>query len=102
MMVISQGPSWFHIGFIVVAVAIAAVFVFVIVSIVRNASRARQSGLNPLTLQTDLVAKVMNSEMLAPERPIAERLAELDTLFAAGTISEAEHAAARARILGGA
>ena len=101
-MVNSSSPSLFGVVFVVIVIAIVAAFVFVIYSVIRNGARARQSGLDPLTLQTDLAAKVMNSEMLAPARPMAERLAEIDTLLAAGAISEAEHAAARARILGSA
>jgi cell division protein FtsX len=85
--------------FSVVVVVIAVVAVFVIVSVVRNARKAKQHGLDPLTLQTDLAAKVMQSDLLGAERSKPERLAELDSLLATGSITAAEHGEARAAIL---
>jgi hypothetical protein len=38
--------------------------------------------------------------VLAPQVTVEQRLAEVDGLLAAGTITAAEHDAARARILG--
>ena len=95
-------PDTFDFLFAAIPIAVGVIFVLIVVVVVVRVVGLRRKGLNPLTLETDLAAKVMNSEMLAPERPIAERLAEIDTLLAAGAISEAEHAAARARILGSA
>ena len=46
------------------------------------------------------MGQAKNSAMRAPERSVADRLAEVDALRAAGTISAEEHDAARARILG--
>ena len=41
-----------------------------------------------------------DSALLAPERSVQERLAEVDELARSGSISAAERDAARARILG--
>ncbi len=79
---------------------IVAGIVVVIVLIVRNIGHARRLGLDPMTTQVDLAARVLNSGALAPQRTIAQRLAELDDLLAAGTITADEHRAARAKILG--
>jgi len=90
----------FSVVFVIVAVVIAVVFVFIVVSIVRNLARAKQRGIDPLTVQTDLAAKAMNSDLLKSERSKADRLAEVDAMLAAGSITADEHAAARAAILG--
>jgi uncharacterized membrane protein len=89
----------FSVVFVVIAVFIAIVFVFVIVNVVRNVGKARQQGIDPFTVQTDLAAKVLNSDVLAAKSTKAERLAEVDSLLAAGTIDGDEHRAARAAIL---
>lgn len=89
----------FSIVFVVIAVFIAIVFVFVIVNVVRNVGKARQQGIDPFTAQTDIAAKLLNSDLLSAKKPMGERLAEVDALFAAGTISAEEHKAARAAIL---
>jgi len=91
--------STFHIFFILVAALVAIGFVVVIVSVVRNAGRARHHGLDPMTLQADLAAKVMQSDLLAGGQSKSQRLGEVDAMLAAGEISQAEHAAARAAIL---
>ena len=43
-----------------------------------------------------------HSAALAPERPVADRLAEIERLYQQRQITEAERDAARARILGAA
>ena len=91
----------FPVVFIVIAAFIAIVFVFVIVTLVRNVGKARRQGIDPFTAQTDIAAKLLKSDLLAAKKPMAERLAEVDALLAAGTISADEHRAARAAILAG-
>jgi hypothetical protein len=81
----------------------------VVASIVR-AKRVVDAGHNPLTLETDIALKVLDSQALAregsapegsaPEGSVGRRLAELDALQANGAITAAEYAAARERILG--
>lgn len=92
-------PS-FNLGFTIVAVIIALGVVFVVVSIVRNDIRVRASGHDPMTLQSDLAVKLLDSSALAAERPLPQRFADLDALLAAGTITPEEHSAARAKLLG--
>jgi len=87
-------------AFAVVPIVIAAVVVLIAVLIVVNLRRARKLGVNPLTLETDIAAKLATGGFGA-ERPLGERLAEIDGLLAAGTITEQEHAAARRAALEG-
>ena len=93
-------PDAFSVIFGVVVVIIVLGFGFVIFSIIRNAQKATELGHDPITMQTELAAKAIDSQALAPARTVEQRLAEVDDLLAAGTISTDEHAAARARILG--
>jgi hypothetical protein len=91
----------FPIVFIVIAAFIAVVFVFVIVNVVRNVGKAKRHGIDPFTAQTDIAAKLLNSDLLKGAKNKPERLAEVDALLAAGTITAAEHGTARAAILAG-
>ncbi|MHC5796205.1 SHOCT domain-containing protein [Lacisediminihabitans sp. FW035] len=84
---------------IVTAVVVIGIVISIAVAI-RNAARVRNSGHDPLTLQSDLAVKLLDSEALAPAKSLESRLLELDALLAKGTISKEEHAAARARLLG--
>ena len=93
-------PDAFSVVFGLVVVVVVLGFGFVIFSIVRNAQKASELGHDPLTMQTELAAKALDSQALAPARTVEQRLAEVDALLAAGTISTDEHTAARARILG--
>ena len=93
-------PDAFSAIFGLVVVIVVFGFGFVIFSIVRNARKAAELGHDPITMQTELAAKALDSQALAPARTLEQRLAEVDALLAAGTISPDEHAAARARILG--
>jgi uncharacterized membrane protein len=90
---------------------IAVVFVVIGIAVsiflkLRNVSRVIESGNDPTTFETDLAIKAMNSQAFspaaaaAPAKSTTERLAELDALLAAGTITSDEHAAARAKVLG--
>ncbi len=92
-------PSWFEIAFSCVGIVVALGFVFVIVTVIRNARRTKKAGYDPMTLQTELAVRAMNSRTLAPERSLPDRLAELEQLKDTGTISAAEYSSARADIL---
>ncbi|MFD1714000.1 hypothetical protein ACFSBZ_05905 [Amnibacterium flavum] len=87
--------------FTAIPIVIAIVFVAIIVMVVRGVVRVRRSGHNPLTLQADLATKAMDSRLLAADRPLEARLSEVDRLHEQGTITDAEHEAARASILSG-
>ena len=87
-------------------VAIFAVIVVGAISLfiwLRNVNKVVQSGNDPTTFETDIAIRAMQSQALAPEKAqksTVERLAELEALLAAGTITPDEHAAARAKVLG--
>jgi uncharacterized membrane protein len=83
----------------VVALLVVAAIVFIIISIVRNTKKVTAAGLDPMTLQTDLAVKALDSSLLAPSASIEERLAANDDLLARKVITAAEHAEARSAIL---
>jgi hypothetical protein len=83
---------------VIFAIVIIAIVVSIILAIVRGA-RVLDAGHNPLTLETDLALKALDSNALAPTASIEDRLAHLDDLLANGTISKSEHATARAAVL---
>lgn len=87
-------------AFTAVPIVIAAIVVLMVVLIVVNLRRAKKLGVNPLTLQTDLAAKLAK-DGFGGGRPLSERLAEIDRLHADGTLSDEEHASARRAALEG-
>lgn len=89
------------IGMVIFGILFVCVVAFIIVSIVRNARRARQAGYDPLTMQTEMAARAMNSELLRPAQSIEQRLRELDDLRTRGVISVEEYERARADALKG-
>ncbi|GMA91863.1 SHOCT domain-containing protein [Homoserinibacter gongjuensis] len=91
----------FVIFFALAVLFIIAVAVVMVVMISRNAAKARELGHDPLTMQTELAARAMDSELLAPRPSLEARLAELDDLHARGVITADEHAKARAETLAG-
>ena len=74
-------------------------FVVVIGTAIYRFFAARREGLDPLAGDIQVMAAAKDSALLAPERSLEERLAEVDALLAAGTITQDEHDAARARII---
>jgi hypothetical protein len=93
------GDALFGAGFAVLATVVVVVFAGIIGVSIYRAARLAKQGVNPLTLETDIAAKVLQSDALRRTPSKVERLAELDVLEANGTISAAERDAARARIL---
>lgn len=91
----------FFVFFGLVVLFIVAVVVVMIVTVSRNAAKARELGHDPLTMQTELAARAMDSGLLAPQKSLEARLAELDDLRARGVITAEEHAKARADALAG-
>jgi len=60
---------------------ILIVGVIVVVAAVRNHRKIKEAGHDPMTLQSDLATRAMNSELLRPAsapRSLQERLQELD------------------------
>jgi uncharacterized membrane protein len=88
-----------HIFFLVFIVLFAVAVVVIVTTVIRNIGKARRAGLDPLTMQTDLAARVMNSDLLAAQKPLAQKLADVDALLARGEITAEEHSTARAAIL---
>ena len=80
-------------------VLLVAAVGLIIYSAVRRARAARAAGLDPFAGDIQLMGAAKESRLLAPERSMEERLAEVDALLAAGAISQDEHDAARARII---
>jgi hypothetical protein len=85
--------------FTIVPVLIVLGFVAVIGTAIYRFFAARRAGLDPFAGDIQLMGAAKDSQLLAPERSVEERLAEVDGLLAAGTISQDEHDAARARII---
>lgn len=91
-------PVWLMAG--VFAVIFVGVLIVMVVSVVLRWRAAEQQGLDPMAADIQLMGQVQRSALLAPDRPVDERLAELDRLAEQGTISSEEHRSHRARILG--
>lgn len=96
MVPLSEGPPAWWVAF---AGVIGVMVVIGVVLNVYRAARMANRGQNPVTLQEDLAWQAQRSAALQPGRTKAERLAELDSLHAAGAISDAEREQARARII---
>ncbi|MWV58056.1 hypothetical protein [Rathayibacter sp. VKM Ac-2754] len=94
-------PPWYSVVFAVVPIVILAVIVLIVVLIVRYVRRARQLGVDPTTMQTDMAARYLRHGVGPAGAPLTDRLAELDALRAAGTISADEHSRAREAALTG-
>lgn len=93
--------GWFGIAFgVVAALAILTTLTIVLVALYRG-KRMADRGQNPLTMQEDIAYQAMQSRTLAPDKPLEQRLAELDDLHARGVISDEEHRSARAEALRG-
>ncbi|MDL9980854.1 SHOCT domain-containing protein [Microbacterium candidum] len=82
----------------------AAMVVFVVVVAIRKWAVLRGAGIDPLTVDAQIAAKLVNSDVLkgAPApTSVEERLARLDDLERRGVITADERATARADILRG-
>jgi hypothetical protein len=95
----STTPDFMPILFWIAGGIIALVFVIVVVSVIANVVRARRAGHNPLTMQTDIATKLLDSDMLSSQPSVEARLEKIEQLRAAGTISSNEYDVARARLL---
>ncbi len=92
----------FGIVFVLVTLFIVAVFVVMVVALVKRGRATREEGLDPFTGDIQLAGQLSRSQLMAPataQRPVPERLAEVDELLRTGAISATEHEAQRARIL---
>ncbi|KQX61782.1 hypothetical protein ASD06_14490 [Angustibacter sp. Root456] len=92
----------FGVIFVLVTLFIVAVFVIMVVALVKRGRAVREEGLDPLTGDIQLAGQLHRSQLMAPataQRPVPERLAEVDELLRTGAITAQEHEAQRARIL---
>ncbi|MFE6734281.1 SHOCT domain-containing protein [Microbacterium sp. NPDC057650] len=99
-------PVLIGLGFVLFGLLFVGFIVFLVIVIRRNWKTAKDAGYDPLTMETQMAAQVMNSELLRPAAAPApaaleQRLAELDDLHRRGVITDAEHVAARASALQG-
>jgi len=88
-------PLFFRIAFVLVGLLVLVVFVVVVISAVRSRKVLRDSGLDPMTAHAGLAARIAQGPLAQRPRTLEERLGELDDLHRRGTITDAEHAAAR-------
>lgn len=99
------GFGAFSIGFILIlafgGLFFAAVITFMVIAITRNAKRAKELGHDPFTMDTELTARAIDSQLLAAKPTIEARIAELDDLHARGIITPDEYAKARAEAISG-
>lgn len=98
-MLVGGGPGDVVGVFVAIFVVVAVVGVAMSV---RRAKKLHDAGIDPIDPETDLQVRWAQSRAMAPgaEKTTEERLAEVDQLYAAGTITPSERDAARARILG--
>lgn len=110
-------PAYLVVFLVLFGLAFAAVLTLIIVSGVRNYRLAKARGYDPLTMETEMTARLMDSQLMQPATPTTattpppattapaatteERLAEIDSLHERGVITADERTAARAKILGG-
>lgn len=85
----------FSVGTPLFAMLFIAVVGLIIFVAVRNYRKAKSAGFDPLTLETELMARAANSAMLAPEKSLEDKLAELDSLHSRGIITRDEYLQAR-------
>jgi hypothetical protein len=101
--VVSSGLVWVAGGvFVLVTLFILIVFVVMVVALVKRGRAVREEGLDPVTGDIQLAGQLSRSQLMAPatsQRPVPERLAEVDELLRTGAITAQEHEAQRARIL---
>ncbi|MGH3651911.1 SHOCT domain-containing protein [Glutamicibacter sp.] len=85
----------FSVGIPLFAILFIAGVGFIIFVVVRNHRKAKSAGFDPLTLETDLMARAANSAMLAPKKSLEDKLSELDSLHSRGIITRDEFLQAR-------
>lgn len=93
------GDAGFDAMFNLVLVLVGIGFVAAVVIGLMNFKKAADAGVNPLTMETEAMTRLITSDVLAPEKSVEQRLAELDALQTRGVITATEHAAARAEII---
>ncbi|HCJ49344.1 MAG TPA: hypothetical protein DHW40_08455 [Microbacterium sp.] len=102
--------SGFSVVFVLIALVVIGGVIFSTVVGMRKYRVLKDAGVDPLTVDAAIAAKVLRSDVLAPtatpaalapEKTLEVRLAELDDLHARGVISDDEHRDARSAALRG-
>jgi len=109
-------PAGMTAAIVVFGILFVGVIVAMVALSVHRYRKAKSQGIDLLTVDQDLAARLMQSEMLRPAdgtagaaaggaaggaaKSVEERLRELDDLHERGVISAEERAEARAKILG--
>lgn len=87
----------------VIMVIFAILFVlflgFIIFVMIRNYKASKNAGRDFFTLETDLATRALNSQILAPQKSLEQKLRELDDLYARKVITHEEFTAARSKAL---
>ncbi|GEM_PF-1226841 len=83
----------------VVVVLFIAVVAFIIYAQVRNYRKIKSAGMDPMTLESELKAKLVQSNLLAPKESLEAKLAELSGLLTRGVITNEEYTQARQDLL---
>lgn len=96
-----SSPAAFDTGITLAGFVIGVIVVAMVVLIVVKVVSARRRGINPLTFDAELAAKLRDSSVLQPEKSVEVRLAEIDDLHGRGVITDAERESARASVLRG-
>lgn len=90
-------------GFVIVFVV--AVFVMMVVGMFRNWRHLKREGIDPMTVNAQLVSQLSKSKLMDPAdspRPsLEQRLDELESLHRRGRITDEEYAEARRDALAG-
>jgi uncharacterized membrane protein len=97
--VVSTGLGIMGVFFALFWILFIAAVIFILYTATRRYRAAKDAGLDPFAGDIQVMGQVKDSALLAPEHSVEERLAEIDALRAAGTITAEEHEAARARII---
>ncbi|ACZ32292.1 hypothetical protein Xcel_3292 [Xylanimonas cellulosilytica DSM 15894] len=105
-------PAGYDLMFTLVLILVIGTVIVVIALAVRRFRKLRNAGIDPLDPAAHLMIRAAESRLMAPlptealptqpapRQSLTERLAELDALHRAGTITTAERDAARAKLLG--
>ena len=95
----TDAPSWFVALFVFAGIMVVGGWIFRAVQAGQRFKVYRDAGLNPLTHQAEIEAKIAQAGFMTKPISIEQRLAELDDLCQRGVISDSERTAARAKIL---
>lgn len=92
---IDAGFDAFPVAMGIIAVLFILVLGFIIFIWVRNYRSVKASGMDPFTLESTVATRIAKSQLLAEQKSVEQKLAELDDLRARGIITNEEFQQAR-------